>query len=596
MSSLGLKIGKRYPLLRNLLVIQLVTVVCGVVLCYASYHWISNSAFRSELLEIKQGLKLHLDRVQEDLRTYQIFGMNDALEEAITDLKKRYPLADVKVVSASHVRPPLPEDTILSPEVADGVVDSVVVAKVDVAGLRGKYHANPAAYYLLFAVTGLFVIVILYSFQYIRTKIYNPIYALNRSFLAFQRGKGFSVEGIEAEGEIGQFIEGFKEIHGKLKNAERQAALHDISRQVAHDIRSPLAALEVIEASLSELPEDKRVLLRNATLRVRSIANTLLEKGQSGNFVAPPKDARDDEPCQSVLVSSLLESLTTEKRIQYRHRPEVKIQFEPTGTNYGVFIWAQTHMLKRVLSNLIDNAVEAIEGSGEVMVSVLARANSALIQVSDTGIGIPADRLHHILDSGASMGKAHGHGLGLLTAKRLIQKWNGKLEIRSTVGRGTVVTIQASLSTSPPWYVDAIRLSGRSKVVILDDDNLIHSLWRDRLVAAGFAADNETVLDFYSAQNFLEWFRNHRDVRNDCLYLFDYELVNQPLNGIEVMEQIGQLESAILVTSHFEEEPIRQMCEEKRVKLIPKGLAHVVPIQIQQAGDGSATRLTLISD
>jgi signal transduction histidine kinase len=158
--------------------------------------------------------------------------------------------------------------------------------------------------------------------------------------------------------------------YDNIRSQSRLAALATLSAQVAHDIRSPLAALDSALKDISQLPEEKRRLIHGAAGRIRDIANDLLEKNRQGRTQSGPQAGKPDEPR---LLLSLIEPVVTEKRLQYRNRPDAEIEARLGPESYGLFARVDPVELGRTLSNLINNSVEALERSGSVTVALFRR-------------------------------------------------------------------------------------------------------------------------------------------------------------------------------------------------------------------------------
>jgi len=206
------------------------------------------------------------------------------------------------------------------------------------------------------------------------------------------------------------------------KNREIQAELFRLTSQVAHDIRSPLAALKVISHDLFELSEDKRLILRKAIDRVNDIANTLAYR----NFEKKIKEKSSFEnPNQVIILSGLIDRAVTEKRIQYRLKLGVEIQTTIHQDSYGLFVDAEEVELERMFSNLIDNAVEALDERGIIHVQVKYQGKSAFVILTDNGKGIPEHVLQKVGNRGFTFGKESGSGLGLFHAMTQLSKWGG---------------------------------------------------------------------------------------------------------------------------------------------------------------------------
>jgi len=99
---------------------------------------------------------------------------------------------------------------------------------------------------------------------------------------------------------------------------------------------------------------------------------------------------------------------------------------------------------KRVLLNLFINAQQAMSGGGELIIKTYQSDNNAIIEVSDTGCGIAPDKIEHVFEAYYSS-RPHGTGLGLATAKKIIDAHNGHIHADSTVGKGSRFTISLPL-------------------------------------------------------------------------------------------------------------------------------------------------------
>jgi len=101
-------------------------------------------------------------------------------------------------------------------------------------------------------------------------------------------------------------------------------------------------------------------------------------------------------------------------------------------------------MLKQVVLNLFINAQQAMNGGGELMIRTSKQKENAVIQISDTGGGIAPDKLPDIFKSYRSF-RPSGIGLGLPTAKRIVEAHNGTITVDSEPGKGTSFTIRLPL-------------------------------------------------------------------------------------------------------------------------------------------------------
>jgi signal transduction histidine kinase len=135
-------------------------------------------------------------------------------------------------------------------------------------------------------------------------------------------------------------------------------------------------------------------------------------------------------------VAEIVESMRAEGE---RHGVTVEAQY---GTGRLV-IEGDRFALGRVYRNLITNAIQATEPGGRVTVATRRVGDLVQISVTDTGSGIPAERIGEIFDDFVTT-KRRGLGLGLAISKRIVEQLNGTIVVESEVGRGTAFTLHFS--------------------------------------------------------------------------------------------------------------------------------------------------------
>lgn len=366
----------------------------------------------------------------------------------------------------------------------------------------------------------------------------------------------------------------------RLKSAVNEK-MSDFASQVAHDIRSPLAALDCAIGDVAQLPEDKRLLIRSSVWRIRDIANSLLHTRRAHAGESMPENLA---PASAELLSSLIDPVVSEKRLQFRSQPRVEIELRLDAASYGIFAAVQPVEFKRLISNLVNNAVEALgESSGAVSVGLSSRDGRAIVSVQDNGKGIPPEVLARLGRRGETHGKVGGSGLGLHHARTSAESWGGRLELASEVGRGTTAALVLPLAPAPDWFVPEIRLTPGKAVVILDDDASTHQVWRSRLDAVKAAAQGVEIVHVSSAVDIRGWVKANEAKAEQALYLFDYELLGHRDTGLSLAEELGLGARVVLVTSRHEEPEVMAGCRRLKAGLIPKGLAGAVPMIVVAA-------------
>ena len=323
----------------------------------------------------------------------------------------------------------------------------------------------------------------------------------------------------------------------------------------------------MMATNLPELDDAKRTLIRNATARIHNIANNLLDR----NF-------NKDNNISAQMFSSIIRSMIFEKREQYKDKPKVSIHEHVDHQMYGAFAKIELNDFKRMLSNVIDNAVQAISNTGFVRIALTQQDNKVVIEVFDNGKGIAPEDLHKVALKGNTTRKT-GSGLGLYFVDQKLKEWGANLEIESKLGEGTTVRLILKKEAPPPWFVSEIQINEESQYVVLDDDQNIHDMWKSRILQV--MRQNINLHHFEDEKTFGDWFAINRSKNLETTYFFDYEIIGQKSSGLDIIEKFNITKNAILITSHYDNEEIQKRCERLGVRMIPKELANFVPIVAQ---------------
>lgn len=421
-------------------------------------------------------------------------------------------------------------------------------------------------------------------------RIVNPINSFSHSIFELAKNNHLSLSQDQNLDEIEQMKSWFHETFEKFKESQKlhseiqkKESLNQMASQVAHDIRSPLAALNSIESSLSELPEQKRILIRESLRRINDIANNLMSSQRSSNRSVNQQHESQHTPLTTEFLAPLVDSLVSEKRAQYSKKSNVQI-IANLNDSYGLFARINAVEFRRVLSNLINNSIEAFkQDSGMVLLRITHdKNNKVYITIQDNGCGIPEDILTKLGTPGVSFGKENtdsGTGFGIFHAKKTLESFGGKLNIQSYPGKGTTITLELQQVPVPSWFVDCLDLSHIRQIVSLDDDTAIHEVWDLKFLQEDHGTKKLIRhARFQTGQQLKEWFHlEGSKFLQNTLFLFDYELLGQKENGLDWIQELGLQNQAILVTSRYEEPLIRSRCQSLQIKMIPKNMVGLVP-------------------
>ncbi|MBF0105838.1 MAG: HAMP domain-containing histidine kinase [Deltaproteobacteria bacterium] len=213
-------------------------------------------------------------------------------------------------------------------------------------------------------------------------------------------------------------------------------------RQVAHDLRSPLSVLDnLLRYCWNDLNPEIANLLLSAIQRLQNISddvlnNTPKEMASSKKY---PRMFSNDE------VRGLIKNMIAEKQMQCMGKQNIKFNFSPhdseNESRAAQKIRLEPVEFQRILSNILNNSIEALEQGGEIQIELSNINKNTTLCISDNGQGIPSDVLPKLMKEGATFGKEKGNGLGLFHAINTIQGWGGDLTIESQWGVGTRVNI-----------------------------------------------------------------------------------------------------------------------------------------------------------
>lgn len=358
-----------------------------------------------------------------------------------------------------------------------------------------------------------------------------------------------------------------------LLETERQIASGNLAMRVAHDIRSPVYALNVALKITKDIPPEARDLLTSATQRIQEIAEQLLSMKRNG---ISAKTGTHAESSSEVFLTPLIREILSEKQIQYPDDEKVQFQMDPETSVSGLIAAIDPKEFKCVLSNLIDNSVEA-RSSHKLVVRVQGErvGREIRISVKDNGRGIARDILPKLGQEGASFGKVRGTGLGLSEAKKSLTSWKGSLHIESTEGLGTLVTLKIPAIVDKTSYVEEVTIPKDGTVIVVDDDPSILERWKRRL--SHFSVSD--VLYFSSGASFEKWFSERKSSLLTFRILMDQHLANDSKDGLSFIFELGLQRQAVLVTSAHLEKDIKKRALHIGVRLLPKTLIENVLIK-----------------
>jgi len=232
-----------------------------------------------------------------------------------------------------------------------------------------------------------------------------------------------------------------KESLGKLEAAEeslrrkdRLAALGEMSAGIAHEIRNPLgvisSSVQLLDRKMAAPAAGVRQLLdiiEEETTRLNALITDFLTFGRP----SAPLRQRFDAGGLVLREVAHVGGLAEEKEISITTLlPEAE-----------AFVTADPDMIRQVLLNLLLNALEATEAGGEIRVRLEMKDGSCLLEVADSGCGIPEENLSKVFNPFFTT-KEKGTGLGLANVHKIVEAHKGEISVRSSPGEGTAFSVR----------------------------------------------------------------------------------------------------------------------------------------------------------
>ncbi len=217
----------------------------------------------------------------------------------------------------------------------------------------------------------------------------------------------------------------------KLKDVERLAAIGATAGMVGHDIRNPLQSMTsdvyLANSELASLPESEQK---------SNIKESLDEIGKAIDYVNKiVADLQDyARPLKPLLEETDLKELVED--LMRRNDIPKNIKFSSRVAEDAETIRADHGFLKRIMGNLVTNAVQAMPEGGKLTILAKREATGVSITVQDTGVGIP-EEVSSKMFAPLFTAKSKGQGLGLAVVKRLTESMGGTVTFDSEVGKGT---------------------------------------------------------------------------------------------------------------------------------------------------------------
>jgi signal transduction histidine kinase len=312
------------------------------------------------------------------------------------------------------------------------------------SGLASADHAlQTDLLQAIFGAAGLAAVLALLTGLAMARRITRPVERIIAVTRAMGRGERTARVGdVSAPGELRELATAFDQM---ADTRDRQDQLRrDLVADVAHELRTPVAVLqaghEALLDGITEPTPDQLASLRDEVLRLARMVGDLQTLAAADaaalHLTRRPCDLASLGAAAADSLAGQFEAagITLERRLT------------PAGID------ADPRWLHQVITNLLTNALKFTAAGGHVTIEAGLSGADAVLTVTDTGAGIPADELPRIFDRfwrGRQAAQFSGSGIGLAVAAELAQAHDGQLTARSEPGQGTEMTLTLPRAQSP---------------------------------------------------------------------------------------------------------------------------------------------------
>ncbi|OFW01058.1 MAG: hypothetical protein A3I61_13775 [Acidobacteria bacterium RIFCSPLOWO2_02_FULL_68_18] len=282
----------------------------------------------------------------------------------------------------------------------------------------------------------------------------DPILALTRGTRALAEGRLDARVKVTSKDEIGQLASAFNNMADKLvelqedvRKKERQALFGRVSIGLVHDLSHPIQNIGnscKLMVKMFDDPEYRDTFKRTIERELAQVKRVLDDLRNVARPIPLQRFPLDLNKTLAELVESM--QPTAERS---GLRIETEFVFGP------LYIEGDQFALNRVYRNLVMNAMQATPPRGRVVVRTRREDDHAVVEVEDTGCGIPRERLATIFEDFVTT-KRRGLGLGLAIAKKTVEQLDGAIAVTSDVGVGSTFTLRFPLTPARPSRLAAV--------------------------------------------------------------------------------------------------------------------------------------------
>lgn len=349
--------------------------------------------------------------------------------------------------------------------------------------------------------------------------------------------------------------------------------------QMAHDITSPLASLEVFTKSCQQLTIPQQFLLSSISANIKSIADDLLKKYRYN------KRELDASKKQTLMISVALVDIINQKILQYeKNNVKISLSYDQSAA-LSAFINMDQSSFSRMISNLVNNAVEACKEKssdecGIINVKFTTNNHNAIIEVLDNGNGMSQEMINDLkAHIPLKTTKKKGFGLGLCQVLENVKLYHGEISVDSKIGEKSQFKVMFPLQKKPEWITYQVTLKPQCTVLAIDDgtgalSNTSKTFLKNNFYSCGSLRIFDNNSDFEKYVSCLS------DSEKEKVFIFmEYRIMNN--NSEEILNIIlryNLMTRSLIITDACNDKRLQEFVEISKGKIVPKLFLHKLKV------------------
>lgn len=226
-----------------------------------------------------------------------------------------------------------------------------------------------------------------------------------------------------------------------------QTMRREMVGNISHEFRTPLAGIKAMVETLQDGAVDDRESAKDFLSRIEVEVDRMTQLVAELTELSRIETGKVELELVSIDLNGLVEEAVAQLKPQAERQ---KLTLETSLANDLPAVPADKERLRHVMVNLIHNAIKFNRPGGSIKISTGPSESAVIVEVSDTGIGIAKDDLHHIFERFYKADKSRagqGSGIGLAIAKHVVESHGGEIKVKSEEGKGTTFSFILPLTT-----------------------------------------------------------------------------------------------------------------------------------------------------